>query len=284
MKDKKLPLPLALSWIVGSTFLISGSLFSLHKWLRQRPAQRVCVSYIDKIIQTGPQRDRLSSLYLEDLLDLSVDHPVLYKNFDVKRAKEKLLQVPMIKTAEVEIVGKDTLYVDYTLRNPLAKVYDYENIACDEEGYLFPLAPFYSPKELPEIYFGDSIAQCHGFSEKIVGESFDMALAIIKSLDPIAKADHFRLKRIDVSSAFLSSLGRQEIVIDIQEMKLGFQEDTFPRYIHRLRLSTKDYPKQLGNYLNLHKELTAYSLDQLEDPAEIKVIDLRIEGMAYIPK
>lgn len=67
-------------------------------------------------------------------------------------------------------------------------------------------------------------------------------------------------------------------------MKLGFQEDITSKYIHRLRLSPKDYPKQLGNYLNLHKELNTMPQDPLEDPAELKVIDLRIEGMAYIPK
>ena len=286
MKDKKLPLPIAIAWIVGSTLICSGSVFSLHKWLACKSWQHKMQPpvVINKIIQTGPQRDRLSSLYIEDLLHLSVDHPTHYKDFDCKQATTCLLQVPMIKTAHVELIGKDTVYVDYLLRNPIAKVYDYENVGCDEEGYLFPLAPFYSPKELPEIYFGQTIPVIESFSQLLTSPAFELALSIIKSLDPIAKEDNFRIKRIDVSSAFLESLGRQEIVIDIQELKLGFQEEVFPRYIHRLRLSPKDYPKQLGNYLNLHKELTSYSVDTIEDPGELKVIDLRIQGVAYIPK
>jgi len=285
MKKKKLPLPQALGWIIGSIFVCSGSVYFLHKILRNtsKPLQKP-LTYIDKIIQTSPQRDRLSSLYLEDLLDLSIDNPTYYKDFDLKQAELKLKSVAMIKTAHVELVCKDTVYVDYTLKDPIAKVYDYEIIACDEEGYLFPLAPFYSPKELPEIYFGQSLPQIEGFSHKLEGKAFDLALLLIKSLDPIAKGDNFRIKRVDVSSAFLESLGRQEIVIDIQELKLGYQDEIFPRYIHRLRLSPKDYPKQLGNYLNLHKELTSCALDSLEDLSELKVIDLRIEGMAYIPK
>ena len=258
MKEKKLPLPQALSWIIGSIFVCSGSVYSLHTILKNtcNPSPKA-LAYIDKIIQTGPQRDRLSSLYLEDLLDLSIDKPTYYKDFDVKQAELKLKSVAMIKTARVELVSKETVYVDYTLRDPVAKVYDYENLACDEEGYVFPLAPFYSPKELPEIYFGQTLATLQSFSHHLTSSAFDLAISLIKCLDPIAKGDNFRIKRVDVSSAFLESLGRQEIVIDIQELKLGYQDQILPRYIHRLRLSPKDYPKQLGNYLNLHKDLTS---------------------------
>jgi hypothetical protein len=90
MKEKKLPLPQALSWIIGSIFVCSGSVYSLHTILKNtcNPSPKA-LAYIDKIIQTGPQRDRLSSLYLEDLLDLSIDKPTYYKDFDVKQEDEK---------------------------------------------------------------------------------------------------------------------------------------------------------------------------------------------------
>jgi hypothetical protein len=283
MTSKKLPLPLAVAWIVGSTFVCSGTIYSLHKWLRGSCSHRQ-ETFVTKIIQTCPQRDRLSSLYLESILGLSQDHPITAKELNIKHLQAKLLELPMIKKAHLELLAKDTIYIDYLLREPIAKVYDFENIACDEEGYLFPLAPFYSPKALPEIYFGALLSKDPGFFTPLPTEPFTLALTIIKSLDPIAKQDNFRIQRVDVSSAFCESLGRQEIIMDIQEMKLGFQEDITSKYIHRLRLSPKDYPKQLGNYLNLHKELTTMPQDPLEDPTELKVIDLRIEGMAYIPK
>ena len=61
---------------------------------------------------------------------------------------------PLIKKASIKKIPPGTLYIEYQMRVPLAYLGDYTNTALDEEGYLFPFSPFFTPKKLPIIYLG----------------------------------------------------------------------------------------------------------------------------------
>lgn len=287
MKGKKLSLPIALAWILGSTFLITGSAYSFLKVSRGKGLM-ISVKdpfVIQKIIQTGPHRDTLKTDYIAEILGLSQDHPMRISSFDSNASVKKLLAMPMIKEASVFVIKPDTLYVDYTLRDPIAMVYDYENIAIDEEGFLFPFSPFYSPKELPELYFGLPSFEEGGssFKKPLEGEKFLLATQILKALKKIAGEEKFFLKRIDVSHAFEKSYGKQEVVIDIANEAFGFSSISNFSFIHHLRLSPKDYAQQLGNYLVLHREImTSSQLYSKTHSVDERVIDLRLEGLAFI--
>ena len=254
---KKLPLVQALAWIIGSTLFLTGGTYRgfKHYLTYRHQIQADPKYYLSRIIQTGPQREALNTAYLAQLMHISVDTPITYGAFDINLAAERLSQSPVIKEATVKLIEPDTIYVDYTVRQPIAWLYDFTNVAIDEAGCPFPVTPFFSPKKLPELYLGiDQMA----WNTALRGKEIDLALSILTLISKL----NFSLKRLDVSNAFASTLGRREIVMVVEEK--GFA--------HYLRLSLKDYPQELGNYLELRSQL----------PPKSHIIDLRIPQLGFI--
>lgn len=230
-------------------------------------------------------------------MGLSKDHPLLVSRFDPKKAEAALLSSPLLQEAKVKVIKPSTVYVDYTVRQPLAWLYDYENIALDKEGYLIPMYPFFPPKNLPEIYlglapFGERPVIPHlpiaAWNEPLRGPCVELAFDLLLRLQPLSR-DLFRIKRIDVSKAFELSLGQREVIV-IVDNELYLSESSEPVLsTHYLRLSTKGYPQELGNYLELRKKLLDEDMQKLraQDPSQKsglseKVIDFRIAQLAYI--
>jgi hypothetical protein len=295
----KLSLVCALSWIVGSTITITGSahifftkcLFAKGKTVKTQDL------YINSLIQTGPQREPLRSEYLAQLMNLSLDRPIKVTEFDSKRAQKDVLASPLIQEARVKVIKPSTVYIDYTVRQPIAWLYDFENLAMGKDGFVIPMHPFFPPKNLPEIYMGLSPFGQEGlglhtpkiqWNVPLHGPYFETSLDLLTRLQPLAR-DLFRVLRIDVSRMFESSLGRREIVVILQnEIITPNRED--PILIkHFLRLSTKNYPQELGNYIELRKKLMDDDCAFLEknqllsQPSQLdKVIDLRLKQLAYI--
>lgn len=277
--QKKVDLPTALAWIIGSIFLVTGSMYSLLKTRPHKGSSKSPVEFvIRKIIQTGPQRDALTTDHLAEIMGLSQDVPTSIFRFDPDQACHQLLALPFLKEAKVELVHPDTVYVDYTMREPVAMVYDYENIAIDEEGFLFPFTPFYSPKDLPEFYFG--LEGAFPLDKPLKGPAFDLAIHLLKLLHPIASEQRLCLKRIDIANAFHKSLGRQEIVIEITNETQLFTLAPQQQFIHYLRLSPQTYGQQLGNYFVLYRELITGV--PTKENLQTTVIDLRMEGFALV--
>lgn len=280
MTSKVLPLPIALLWIIGSIFLVSGSAYSLLKIMHGKVFQgpHHPTYMIHKIIQTGPHRDALKTDDLAEMIGLSRDRPTSIQTFDPQQAIDHLLEMPMIKEASVMVLKPDTVYVDYTMRQPLAMIYDYENIAVDEEGHLFPFSPFYSPKALPEFYFGSELLASFSFKTPLQGEGWLLAMRILKMLKTSASEANIFIKRIDVSHAFERSLGKQEIVIDFVNEEIELSLHSSRQFTHHIRLHPQDYEQQLGNYFVLHDEL----LTSTEPAMKERVIDLRMMGLAFV--
>ncbi|MCH9630330.1 MAG: hypothetical protein S4CHLAM37_03260 [Chlamydiia bacterium] len=283
--SKKLSLSHALMWIIGSTILITGGTYSL---LKNSANARKELSFdhahvIRKIIQTGPHRDHLKTSILAEVLDLSCDDPRLTKRFNVKDAEKKLLKnLPMVKSAKLHIVKPDILYIDYMMRVPMAMLYDFENTAIDEEGYLFPFSPFYSPKSIPEIYLGMQAEEA-SFDKPLKEEALLLATRVLKSLRKIALHQNFYIKRIDVSHAFERSLGKREIVLQLYSKNHTLYLSPKSSFLYSVRLDPSNYAKNLGDYLMLHKELVA--LEKLYDykvKEDERVIDMRLDNTAYI--
>jgi hypothetical protein len=307
MKSKKksiqLPLTHALAWIVISTFLISGTshLFFKH-YLKSRQSRTADPkNVINFIVQTGPQREALNTDYLAELIEVSSDRPCSAITFNLEKAKQRLLNSPLISQAEIKLIKPNALYVDYTVRQPIALLEDYINVTLDKDGYPFPFSPFFSPKNLPAIYFGlapfgmptaDSDRPTAQWGIPLKGKYVELAFDILALVTNPKVSDLFSVKKIDVSNAFAESYGMREIVIitedsmirDIYGKEVQFY---FPRI---LRLSTKNYAQELGNYLKLREQL-------LEDEKKIsviqegsastiryreKIIDFRIQKLAFI--
>ncbi len=242
----------SLTFIVGSTFLITGG---TYKGMRLFYRQTTSQDYLCRILQTGPQREALKTTYLAQQMKISADRPILLSQFNTSVAERRLLASPVIRGAHVKLLSPDTLYVDYTVRQPIAWLYDFENIALDEDGYPFPVFPFFTPKKLPEIYLG---IQNFYWNRPLKLKQARLALVFLSLFEKLP----LHLRRLDVSNAFHSSLGRREIVVILDE-----QGST-----KFLRLTPKNFAQELGNYLQLRPEL----------PPTLQTIDLRISQLAFI--
>ncbi|HEX4839379.1 MAG TPA: hypothetical protein VFU89_02935 [Rhabdochlamydiaceae bacterium] len=244
----------SLTWIVGSALLITGGAYKAIQHHRSRDFQMAPV-YLCRIVQTGPQREALKTTYLAELMRISADRPITAASFDPISAQKRLLLCPLIKEAKVKLTAPDTIYVDYTVRQPLASLYDFENIALDDEGVPLPVSPFFSPKKLPEIYLG---IRNFYWGRPLKDRNVELALTILQLLNRLS----LQVKRLDVSKAFLLSLGRREVVLILEEQG----------YTKALRLTPKNFAQELGNYLELRPKL----------PYVAQIIDLRIPQLAFI--
>lgn len=302
-RAKHLPLTHALAWIVGSVMFITGPAYACFKhYLKRQNRFAQDTRYaIRSLIQTGPQKEALKTDYLAELIGLSADAPPHSLHFDLQRAKEKLLQFPLIAHADVKLMGPDTLYVDYTIRQPIAYLEDFENLAIDKEGYPLPFSPFFSPKNLPSFYFGTAKFGAEPIDPEkpkvdwgipLQGKYFEIALHILSIVTEPQVADLFNVKRIDVSNAFAESYGTREIVLITEDTLIHTSEGKMLQlFIPRiLRLSTKNYAQELGNYLQLRPQLLEeerkglHLLEKEPSPYYMKekVIDFRIQKLAFV--
>ena len=217
MKENELKRSTAILWIVLATIVISGfsygGYFSFRRWDKKRVQDDAYK--ILSIIQTGPQKEALKSTYLAELMDLSIDRPTNLYLFDTALAEKKLLTSPLIQKAKVKKYKPGSIYVDYSIRQPIAWLYDYENTVIDQEGRIFPVYPFLSPKTLPEIYLGihEDLPLQNDWQNALVGKYVELALKTLSLLSDPRLRDFFDVVRIDVSNAYAESYGKREIVL-----------------------------------------------------------------------
>ena len=287
--SSQIPLVQALSWIVGITLLFA---IVAHRSIRYVFFHKKSVQVeanVDSIVQTGSCKEALHSDYLMELLDLSVDHSVSFSRFDVELAQKKILSSPVIKQAEVKKRTPGTIYIDYTVRRPIAWLADFCNTGLDCEGVLFPVHPFFSPKRIPEIYLGaKGYAENNPplFGKPLTGKFLEAAFTLLEILSERGK-DLFFIKRIDVSKMQEPSLGKREIVVVLEQEIYTSGRDKPSLSLHFLRLSARNFSKEIANYLNLRSVLLETEKQEValmgkELPARSRVIDLRLEQLAFV--
>jgi hypothetical protein len=305
----KHPFALLVGSILLCLFLTSGGFFAFFQYKKKKIEDEKY--YIKAIVQTGPEKEALKTGYLAELLDLSIDRPVSLYAFDCKEAEKKLLFCPLIKSAKVKRMRPNAIYVDYEIRKPIAMLADYKNTAIDWEGYIFPFTPFFSPKEIPEIYLG--LPPFEALNENRTKENgqwltpiknpfLTLAFEVLKFLEEAAWREHFRLKKIDVSNAFATSLGQREIVLFTEEKLVIRREgkEVFCIFPKILRVAPKDFAQELGCFCTLRRNMEKDYREQLasfpnaiEEMSETmnslpvrrfssRIIDLRIPQLAFV--
>ncbi|MEX0961921.1 MAG: FtsQ-type POTRA domain-containing protein [Simkaniaceae bacterium] len=270
---KKIALPNAIGILLLSTFLISGGGYALIRIIERIRFQRLTDEryFLTQLIQTGPKKEALKSVYLQELLKLSKNKPLSFFEYDSEKAEKTLLTSPLIEEARVKKIPPHTLYVDYSLREPFAILYDFENTFIDQNGALFPIHPFFSPKKIPEIYLGlapfdqDFYDKELFYKQPLKGAQFELALEVIQILSESQKEYDFFLKRVDLSLIQEPSVGRQELIILIENRDSS---------LHYLRLPVEKWEEQLNNYLILREKL---AID-----GQNRTIDLRLHSLGYI--
>lgn len=290
--SSQLPLSRALLWIFLSILItcalaLLGWLYYSHlKELRLHDPRYRLIA----MIQATPQQEVLKTVYLTEWLDLSIDKSVNLYAFDSKKAEQRLLASPLIKEATLKKIRPGILYVEYDMRQPIAYLGDYVNAALDEQGFLFPFSPFFTPKKLPIFYLGLSNKE-KGWGEYLKNdERFQLACQVAQYL----KDKKLQVKQVDVSKAFADSFGQRQIVVMLED-ELDYQVDgkvdkVIKPYI--LRLSSEDYQQNLMNYHTLKAYLTSQiqkeapvpSKDPIKTKLPVSIIDFRIPHLAFIKK
>ena len=286
----------ALRLLIGSTLItlvcfLGGYFFyhrSKHKKLHDERYR------ITSLIQTGPEKEVLKTVYLAELLGLSSNAPTNLYKFNLELAKDALLASPLIRSVELKKQAPSTLYIDYEVRTPIAWIGDYKNIAIDRDGMLFPVAPFFSPKQMPEIYLGlpsfgapeDSFGRAGGrWKAPLKNRHLNLAFDVLQTFEGSPWKEGLKIQRIDVSNAFAPSLGRREIVLFTEEeILVGGKQFVFPKV---LRLSPKDYTQQLQNFFSLRKTMLEDYRRQLASASaggrfSPRIVDLRISQLAFV--
>ena len=299
---------MAQKWAIRKAlFVLGGSVFStfilstlIHLWISEwKRVKRNDSRYnIVSLIQTGPEKEALKTVYLAELLGLSTDSAKNLYALDLKEAAKALFSSPLIRSAKVKKLYPNSLYVDYEIRRPICILADYKNVAIDREGYIFPSAPFYPPQDLPEIYLGlppfgegpDPFGRSGGrWREPMKNRYLDLSFDLLKTFEGSVWKKGLRIQRIDVSNAFAPSLGRREIVLFTEEeifFRKAEKELTF-LFPKILRLGTTDYAQQLQNFFALRKTILddyRRQLANLDEGAKFapRIVDLRVPQLAFI--
>lgn len=274
MVVKDIPLKQAIRWIIFSVFIVSGSaamFFSYYQYIKWRQKQDETYRIV-AIIQTTPNPETLKTSYLAELFNLSYDQPTNLYAFSAKDAQKKLLLNPIVKWAKVKKIRPGTIHVDYEMREPVAFLSDLNNTAIDSTATPFPMAPFFTPKKLPEIYLGnyssDGEKAAIEWGKEIQSKKMQMALGLLNLLNEKIGKEELTIKRIDVSKTDAPSLGRRQAVVILEEKKS----------VYTLRLNAEKTEEGVEKFLVLRR-----NCQNFENEGNF-VIDLRLEQLACVKK
>ena len=275
-----MPLSRAILWILLSTLFVSGSalmgwLYYLH--VRERRLNDDQYRIV-ALIQSTPQADALKTVYLAELLNLSLDHPVNLYQFNFKSATQTLLRHPLIKKATIQKILPGTLYIDYQMRTPFAYIGDFTNTAMDKEGYLFPFHPFYTPKRLPKLYLGLEKECKWGSCVKdysVVQFAFD----VLCQFENFPQ-ERWDLKQLDVTQAQADSYGQRQIILVLEERNSNKTSSGSKPLIY-VRLSSDHYEQDLMNFHTLQTVFDEKKEGTLAKDQAL-IFDLRIPHLAFI--
>jgi hypothetical protein len=263
---KRLTFFQSLMWIVLSTLVVTPSIYTGIRFFQKMRARHLTSpSYqIRSIVQTSSIRRALNTAFFAERLGLAVDLVQNIYEFDRALGEQELLKSAVIKAVQIKKQYPDTLYIDYEMRIPLVKIGDYQNVALDEEKIVFPIIPFFKARKVPEIYLGEGGEEVL-YNKVLRHPKIDFALDLLHVLEEVFKEESLIIERIDVANLFACSYGRREVIVVVKGHKGR----------HFLRLQTKEFEKQIANYLSLKKVLD-------QEGCKERVVDLRIDNLAYI--
>lgn len=251
---------------------------------------------ISQLIEIPKEQISLRSGTIEDFLDLKGKEQNLFA-FDIERAREALLANPLIEKAQLWRCPPSALTVAYRVRRPFAELKEWPDLLLDDQGYLFPHRPHFTPKQLPKLILGlpidaqrplTGLLSCRN-KGKIGGKRAELGLQILLFVTKLFQKEGTRVEQIDVSSAFASNLGERSVYLILEDHL--FIEGNLLICQRHLRLSCEEWPVQLNRYRRLLMTLAGKEMRALQNlkikqqiafPKKFtEEIDLRLPQLAF---
>ncbi len=261
--DDKMPLKKALLYVLFSVIIIWGTLFLtwlIHRAILVKRSQDPRYNIV-ALVQTTQGTNTLQNWQIAELLDLSCDNRQNLYMFDPKEASDKLMGHSCIQKANVRRQPPGIILVDYLLREPVAYLAEYSNVAVDKERYPFLHRPYFTPKILPELYIG---ANDLTFFSPL---DSDEALLAFRLLDSAKKILPYRIRRIDTQNAYKKNAGMREVIVIVDE---GKKERI-------LRMNPHGFDASLATFMELHS-----TFEGINPSCESQIIDLRTPSIALV--
>lgn len=248
--------------ILIATVLFWASVVSVYAFHQRKVSERrgQDAYKIASIASVARSIDALPHCILASLLDLS-ESSCLY---DEKIGRWE--QCPAILHARTWPMPPHTIGVEYKLREPAASLGGVKNIALDDRGIVFFIAPFFAPKRLPLLNIDLGAAETLTQVQQAVAHSKEAFIGtlLIKKLSCLATKLRLTLSLVDMSSWAEANFFRKEVI-------LAFSHPLMPEKMLYIRI----HPK----YLQQSVEQLEILLPKFTTPAFCAgVLDMRFEG------
>lgn len=190
------------------------------------------------LIQKTPTRQTLSPRFFSNYLGLNPQGKNLaIKRLDIDKINKKLKSFPIFKSIDAEMTKEGALQVSYFLRNPEYQLKDYSHCGVDEEGFIVPLTPFYTPKKLTQIFLGlEQLTFLKAHHITLANQVMDFFR--------LHQLDQLTVAMIDLSKMKAAIKSHQEVIVTVE----------FLDKKHYLRLHPHYINKALIRYVSLFKE------------------------------
>ncbi len=223
--------------------------------------------------------------------------PSGYIQFDHKAILHKLEAILCVEQVKIRETEENALIVNYTLREPIAFIahkdlsltlsdttYSLENrdnlLGCDIQGHIFPMSPFYSPKNLPYIIFpitSSVYRSLHHDETAIRDREIQQYLHILQKIqNVVASIDSFQtaVNLIDFSKMCDEfCFFQREIVFQVECTRLSEHKVVKRKFLIRL------HPENANETLIHIPKLMTYSMASMVGNEERDIVlDLRYTG------
>lgn len=211
---------------------------SLPAYLYLFGKKKYASTKLTTLIQKTPTRQTLSPRFFSNYLRLNPYGKNLAINrLDIDKINKKLKAFPIFKSIDAEMTKEGALQINYFLRNPEYQLKDYTNCGIDDEGFLMPLTPFYTPKKLTQVFLGlDKLDFSKAYQVSLANE--------VIHFFRLNQLDQLTVTMIDLSKMKAVIKSHQEVIVTIE----------FLDKKHYLRLHPQNINKGLTRYVSLFKE------------------------------
>jgi hypothetical protein len=160
----------------------------------------------------------------------------------------------------------NVLGVEYKLREPVAYLGGFKNIALDENGVVFFVTPFFAPKRLAALNVNLGAFESLPLIQQAISRSKEAVIGcrLIKEMTCLSTKLHLTLSLVDMCSWSETNFFRKEVVI-------GFSHTYMPEKTLYVRLHPKGLRKSLCVLETLLPKLISSSFRS-------GVLDMRFEG------